>query len=169
MTTTTTPSTTNALSLMMPLRKDADIFALGVALALAHDAINEGLTSAGTVHFARFLLLDTSQPNLAPAKGSKGPFVLSVITEYDGDFDKYLQDFCTRIGLVFDAMLVFVEGGQSLIPVSKNVQAFTDFVKRNDLAQQGLPQGQQGQHGSNTGLYAAYPQSVQDIIAAFAP
>lgn len=117
----------------------------------------------GTVHFARFLFLDTSKPNLQPdlnpASTSQGPFVIGVVTEFDGDFDAYIQDFVNKVGNIFDLLLQFVVGGAALIPVANNVQDFTDFIALNDASQ----------HAPNQGLYQAYPQTVQQIKAKFPP
>ena len=83
--------------------------------------------------------------------------VLAVITEYDGSFQAYIGDFVAQIGQVFDALLQYVVGGQALIPVANNVAAFNAFVAANDASQ----------HQPNGGLYQAYPQTVQQILAAF--
>lgn len=58
---------------------------------------------------------------------------------------------------MFDALLQFVDGGSALVPVKDHVQAFTKFIAANDASQ----------HAPNTGLYAAYPQTVQQVLAAF--
>jgi hypothetical protein len=146
----------NPLSLMMPVIPGTSLETIGKTLEGAQEQLNAALTSVGTVHFARFLLLDTSQANLQPGSAN-GPFIISVITEYDGDFDAYIQDFVNKVGAIFDALLQFVVGGPELLPVANNVQAFTDFIAKNDASQ----------HAPNQGLYAAYPQTVQQILAAF--
>ncbi len=150
----------NALTLIMPLEEGVDLTKLAMTLAGAASEINSALTNIGTVHFARFVLFDASSPNFQPAS-TTGPFRLAVITEYDKDFDDYIQDFVNDIGDVFDALLKFTADGQSLVPVSKNVAAFQAYVAKNDLSQH-LRQGQPT-------LYSAYPQSVQAILAAFPP
>ena len=58
---------------------------------------------------------------------------------------------------MFDALLQYVVGGPELIPVANNVNAFTAFVALNDASQ----------HAPNQGLFQAYPQTVQQILAAF--
>jgi hypothetical protein len=148
----------NPLTLLMPVVPGTDPKAIAATLAKYDAEINTALTSIGTVHYARFLLLDTSVPNLQPGTGT-GPFVLGVITEYDGDFNAYIQDFVAKIGPIFDALLQFTVGGKKVTPVKNNVQAFADYIAANDASQ----------HPGNTGLYNAYPQTVQKIRAAFPP
>lgn len=147
----------NPLTLLMPVAPGIDPKAIGVALVKAHDQLNEALTSIGTVHYARFLLLDRSAPGLQPGAGT-GPFVLAVITEYDGDFKAYIQDFVAKVGPIFDVLLSFTVGGKEVTPVADHISAFIDYARKYDASQQpGAP-----------GLYQAYPQTVQQILAAFA-
>ena len=92
------------LTLLMPVVPGTDPRAIAATLAQYQPQIDTALTNVGTVHYARFVLLDTSSPSLQPGSGT-GPFVLGVITEYDGDFDAYIQDFVDEVGTVFDALL----------------------------------------------------------------
>jgi hypothetical protein len=144
------------LSLFMPVIPGTDPRVIGAAIAGSQAAIDQALESIGTVHYARFLLLDRSTANLQPGGGNQ-ELVIAVITEYDGSFDAYIQAFSNQLGPVFDALLEFVVGGKALIPVKSNLNAFTAFIAENDASQ----------HEPNTGLYAAYPQTVQQILAAF--
>ncbi|MDP2712541.1 MAG: hypothetical protein Q8O56_15100 [Solirubrobacteraceae bacterium] len=154
---------TSPLTLVMALDVDASqLPALQKVVATAQAEINAALTSVGTVHFARVLVLDTSSPNLQFTATPAGPFALAVITEYDGDFARYTQDFVNKIGDVFDMLLKFTVGGSALVPVTDNVAAFTAFVAANDLSQQ--PPNDGGNR-----LYSAYPQTVQQILAKFPP
>lgn len=150
----------NPLTLVMPLEDGVNLNELAKALAGAADTINAALTAIGTVHFARFVLLDASTPNLQLGSAT-GPFKLAVITEYDNDFNSYIQDFVNQIGGVFDALLAFTADGKSLVPVSENVAAFTAYVAKNDASQH-LPPGVNR-------LYSAYNVSVQAILAAYPP
>lgn len=151
----------NPLTLVMALTVTADqLPELQEVVAKAQDEINAALTSVGTVHYARVLVVDTSSPNLQFTATPKGPFALCVITEYDGDFDRYTQDFVNKIGDVFNMLLQFTVGGAAVTPVQQNVAAFTAFVAANDLSQ--LPPND----GANK-LYSAYPQTVQQIWAKF--
>jgi hypothetical protein len=151
----------NPLTLMLPVIPGTSPVTIAETLAKFQPQLDAALASIGTVHFARTLYLDLSQPNLQPNltanPPSQGPFVLSVMTEYDGDFDAYIGDFVAKVGDIFDALLVFVVGGKALIPVKNNVDAFTAFVNKNDVSQ----------HFPNTAMYDAYPQTVQQIVAAF--
>jgi hypothetical protein len=148
----------NPLTLLMPVTPGVDPAAIAAALAKYHDQLQEALTSVGTVHYARFVLLDRSSASLQPSAGSKGPFVLAVITEYDGDFNAYIQDFVDKVGVVFDALLSFTVGGKDVTPVADHIAAFTAYIAKYDLSQQ---------PGAD-GLYQAYAQTVQQILAAFA-
>jgi hypothetical protein len=146
----------NPLTLLMPVAPGVDPAAIAAALAKYHDQTQAALTSVGTVHYARFVLLDRSSPSLQPGAGT-GPFVLGVITEYDGDFVAYIQDFVAKVGTVFDALLAFTVGGKEVTPVADHITAFVDYIRKYDASQQpGAP-----------GLYQAYPQTVQQILAAF--
>ena len=145
------------LTLMMPIIPGTSLTELAGTLAKYQTEIDSALTSIGTVHYARFLLLDRSTANLQPGATPSNEMVLAVITEYDGSFQAYIGDFVAQIGQVFDALLQFVVGGQALIPVANNVAAFDAFVAANDASQ----------HQPNEGLYQAYPQTVQQILAAF--
>jgi hypothetical protein len=145
----------NPLTLLMPLVPNTDPIAIAKVVSTHQDAIDAALTSIGTVHFARFLVLDASVPNLQPSGKSGDTLVLGVITEYDGDFDAYISDFVNKIGFVFDALLPFVVGGSGLVPVAQNLNGFTAFVQKNDAAQ----------NPAEPKLYSAYPFTVQQILA----
>ncbi len=158
---TTTTTNTHPLCLMMPVKPEfLEATKLTAALAEAQKQINAALESVGTVHYARFVLLDTSKPNLKPELFSKGPFVISVITEYDGDFDAYLRAFVVKLGDVFNTMLSFVVGGDALTPVQQHADAFAKFVADNDIELH-------DQNGNGVGMYAAYPYTVNQIKAQF--
>lgn len=120
--------------------------------------LDAALKSIGTVHYARTLLLDVSQPNLQPGMppNLSHNFVLAIITEYDGSFDAYIGDFVAQVGPIFDAMLSFVVGGAAVIPVANNVAAFSAFITANDASQ----------HAPNNSMFSAYPYTVQDILGA---
>lgn len=147
------------LTLMLPVIPGTSLETLAVTLGKSNAELDAALTSIGTVHYARILLLDASTPNLQPnlaAGGAKDSFVIAVITEYDGSFDAYIQDFVSQVGTIFDALLGFVVGGAALIPVASNVAAFEAFIALNDASQH-LP-------NQNT-LYQAYTATVQEILA----
>ncbi len=154
---------TNPLTLMMPVVPNTKLLTIIETLAENQTAIDEALASIGTVHFARFSLLDRSKPNLQPdlsnINATSDTLIIGVITEYDGSFNAYISDFVAQLGDVFNALLAFVVDGDSVTPVQDNLAAFNAFVTENDASQ----------HKPNDTLYAAYPQTVQQILAAFPP
>ena len=149
----------NPLTLLMPIRPGTSLLAIAGALEASQIQTNAALDSIGTVHFARFLLLDRSKPNLLPelsVGAATDTMIIGVVTEYDGSFDAYIGDFVAQLGGVFDTLLSFVEQGAALIPVTNNLAAFKAFITANDASQ----------HVPNNSLYCAYPQTVQQILAA---
>lgn len=158
----------NPLTLLMPLKPGTNPQQVAETLGDQKKTIDDALNGIGTVHYARFLLLDRAAPNLQPT-GPSNQLVLAVITEYDLDFKKYINDFVAQIGGVFDALLGFVVGGDAVTPVANNVEAFMNFVIANDASQHFPNNGQtspvppaQGPGG----LYEAYPgATVQQIKA----
>ena len=144
------------LTLLLPVIPGTSPQTIAGNLDKYNAQLDAALQSIGTVHYSRFLLLDTSTPNLQPSGNSSGPYVIAIITEYDGSFDAYIQDFVTQVGTVFDALLQNVVGGAALIPVANNVAAFEAFIAQNDASQ----------HAPNTALYQAYTATVQQILAS---
>jgi len=151
---TTPPS---PLTLIMPLKPGLNLGELQQLLGQHQDAIDQALGVVGTVHYARFVVFDSSSPNLQPMANSVGPFQLAVITTYDGDFDMYIKDFVKHLGDVFDALLSMTSDGGSLVPVKDNVPGFIAWVAGNDASQQ--------PPNSLLSQYAAYPCTVQTILA----
>lgn len=147
------------LTLIMPVIPGTNLQTVAATLAQYSGQLDAALNAIGTVHYARTLLFDTSSPNLQPTGGANATYALAIITEFDGDFDKYIADFVTKVGPIFDALLQFVVGGPAVIPVANNVAAFGAFIKANDLSQ--TP--------GNTGMYQAYGFTVQAIIANVPP
>jgi hypothetical protein len=145
------------LTLLMPIIPGTSLAALAGTLAKYQSDIDQALTSIGTVHYARFLLLDRSVANLQPGAAPSNELVLAVITEFDGSFQAYIGDFVAQIGDVFNALLQFVVGGSAVTPVQNNIAAFSAFVSANDASE----------HQPNEGLFQAYPQTVQQILGAF--
>ena len=146
----------NALTLILPLRHDVDLQQLGGLVEMSRPTIEDALTKIGTVHNARFVVFDGSTPNLQP--GPTGPYKLAVITTYDSDFDTYIQDFVNHIGPIFDALMSITEDGQHLVPVGQNLEAFTEYVSRNDASR--------NKPNSDFQPYSAYPCTVQQVLAA---
>jgi hypothetical protein len=147
----------NPLTFIMPLAADADVKTLLEDLGAQQQQIDEALAEVGTVHFARFVLFDCGAPNLLPTADSEGPFCLSVITDYDGDFDVYIQAFVNILGPIFDMLLSFSANGKDLIPVKDHVTEFEAYITSNDASQQ--------PPNNAFSLYSAYPYTVQQILA----
>jgi hypothetical protein len=146
---------------MMPVLPNTKLLTIVETLAANQGPIDKALADIGTVHFARFLLLDRSkanlQPDMANINDTSDTLIIGVVTDYDGDFDAYISDFVAQLGDVFNALLAFVIGGSDVTPVQDNLAAFQAFIATNDASQ----------HQPNDTLYAAYPQTVQQIWAAF--
>lgn len=145
-----------ALTLLMPVISGTSVATLGTLIQQNLPAIDQALGNIGTVHYARFLVLDTTTANLQPTGPTDANnLVLAVITEYDGSFDTYISDFVNQLGPVFNALLQYVQGGSALIPVANNLAAFTAFIAKNDYSQMpGAP-----------AMYGAYSYTVQQILA----
>ena len=110
------------MNLIMPLKIKSPIGRAEAALAIAQnkDAIFAGLNNVGTVHFARFVIVDDN---------------ICMFSVYDGDFTNYIRDFIATIGSVFDAVVELVEGGEDVLPSEENVEKFIDWVHAHDLYQ----------------------------------
>ena len=79
---------------------------------------------------------------------------IGFFTVYDGDIEKYFQDFAEKTSTVFDALFPHVVGAPPT-PVAKNAQAFYQWGLDNNYPA--------------IGFYSAYPGlSVQDIRALLA-
>ena len=109
------------MNLVMPL---ADQTAVGRAQAVQAVAANidelfTGLSNVGTVHFARFDLIDGN---------------LCMFSVFDGDFRAYIRDFITVFGSVFDALLGLVEDPPPA-PCAQHPEAFIDWIHRHDSFQ----------------------------------
>src|SRR5216684_1407746 len=82
------------MNLIMPLKREnkSPIGRAKAALAIAEnkDQIFAGLDNVGTVHFARFVIVNDN---------------ICMFSVYDGDFSNYIRDFIATIGGVFDAVV----------------------------------------------------------------
>jgi hypothetical protein len=145
------------LTLLLPVIPGIDPSTLGAKLQQVQPLLNEALGTIGTVHFARFLFLDTSTPNLQIGANPNASYVIGVVTEYDGSFEAYIGDFVAKVGPIFDQLLAVVVGGQALIPVANNVAAFQAFIALNDASQHAP---------NNEPMYQAYTATVQQILAS---
>src|SRR5664279_77651 len=110
------------MNLIMPLKDKSAIGRALAALAIAQnkDEIYAGLDNVGTVHFARFVIVDNN---------------ICMFSVYDGDFANYIRDFIATIGSVFDAVVELVEEGDKVIPSESNIEKFIDWVHDHDMYQ----------------------------------
>ena len=94
----------------------------------------------GTLHVAHFVPFENNH--------------IGFFTVYDGDMEKYFQDFADKNSYVFDTLFPHVIGAPPT-PVAKNAQAFYQWGVDNNYPA--------------IGFYSAYPGlSVQDIKALLA-
>lgn len=109
------------MNLVMPLAHDdpATVATLVNYMRLNADNLYAGLDVVGTVHFARFDVIDGN---------------LTMVSVYDGDFETYIRDFIVAIGDVFDELMTFVEDPPPT-PVGEHPSAFVDWVNARDLFQ----------------------------------
>jgi hypothetical protein len=78
-----------------------------------------GLDNVGTIHFARFDIVDGN---------------LCMFSVYDGDFAAYIRDFVSSIGNVFDDIVRQVKDPPRL-PVREHVDEFIEWVRARDAFQ----------------------------------
>jgi hypothetical protein len=109
------------MNLVMPLRFPQVVFRAEFAkmLFLAVDGLYAGLNNVGTVHFARFDIIEGN---------------LCMFSIFDGDFNGYIRDFIGAIGEAFDQIMGFVEDPPTL-PCGENVDEFVEWVRRHDSLQ----------------------------------
>src|SRR5438067_6904103 len=81
----------NTLTLVLTIKSPADYEALTALLPLVKGQMDNAFHTINTVHFARVVFLDNNTK-------------VAVITEFDGDFGMYVQDFAEALGPVFDAL-----------------------------------------------------------------
>ena len=111
----------HTLCLVLTLKSPADYDALVAILPVVKGQVDNGFAQVKTVHFARVVFLDDNTK-------------VAVITEYDGDFDKYVQDFAQTVGPVFDTLFEHtVEAPPLPVEDPQNQQAFIDFSKKYNI------------------------------------
>src|ERR1700733_6103492 len=110
------------MNLVMPLKNKSAAGRAMAALAIAQnkDEIYAGLDNLGTVHFARFVIVDNN---------------ICMMSVYDGDFTNYIRDFIATIGSVFDAVVSLVEGGEAVIPSERNFEKLIAGVHPHKMHQ----------------------------------
>ena len=137
-----TGSTTQG-TLMTYIAFKSRVQAFGVKLvagALVGDKGHKASDSIGTLHVAHWVPFEHNH--------------IGFFTVFDGDMEKYFQDFADKTAFVFNALFPRVAGGPPT-PVEKNAQAFYHWGLENNYPA--------------IGFYSAYPGlSVQDIKALLA-
>ena len=102
------------------------------------------------MHFARLLVIDDQY--------------IQVLTEFDGDKRVYTDFFLSALPEVFRAVFELVEGAPPWEQL-KNPDRFYEFASHANLRALGTSEGD-----PEAGyLFVAYPQTVQQILAKFAP
>lgn len=115
----------------------------------------------GFVHFARFVFF-----KLGEAEHEKEYF--AIITTYDFDFEDYMNVFIDELGVVFDNMLVHIDGAPPL-PVHQYRQEFIDYVRKidytnPDIIRNGQDPRKRVPDKDVAFFYSAYPNlSVQHV------
>ena len=111
-----------------------------LAAALVGEKGHKAADSIGTLHVAHFVPFEHNH--------------IGFFTVFDGDMEKYFQDFADKTSFTFNALFPRVVGGPPT-PVEKNAQAFYQWGVDNNYPA--------------IGFYSAYPGlSVQDIRALLA-
>ena len=108
--------------------------------ALLSEKANKASDSLGTLHLSHFVQFEGNR--------------VGFFTVFDGDFEKYIQDFADKTSFTFDALFPNIIGGAPT-PVARNVQGFIQWARENNYPA--------------IGFYSAYPGlSVLDIRALLA-
>lgn len=109
------------MNLVMPLKDKTAVGRARAALAIASslDEIYAGLDNVGTVHVARFSIVENN---------------ILMFSFYDGDFHTYIRDFIVTLGHAFNAVVELVEDTPPL-PCWEHVDAFIDWVHAHDALQ----------------------------------
>ena len=111
-----------------------------VAGALVGKKSDKASDSIGTLHVAHFVPFEHNH--------------IGFFTVFDGDMEKYFQDFADKGAYIFDTLFPHVEGAPPT-PVGKNARAFYQWGLDNNYPP--------------IGFYSAYPGlSVQDVKALLA-
>jgi len=114
--------TQTPLNLVMPIKAGQGpalrAMLTGVS-ARADQPVKRALTGLGNVHHAQFVLLENDTR-------------LGVLTWYDGLFDDYIVSFVEHIGGIFNAILQYIEGADTLVPVELHRDAFLAFIATHD-------------------------------------
>lgn len=116
-----TDNVMRTMNLVMPL-KDKTAKGRAQAAFVVGSSLSEiysGLDNVGTVHMARFTIVDNN---------------LLMFSFYDGDFHTYIRDFILTLGHAFDGVVSLVEDPPPL-PCWQHVDEFIEWVHRRDALQ----------------------------------
>ncbi len=131
----------NTLLTYMAFKSRLQGFALKtVGRTLLKDKATKASDSLGTLHLSHFVSFENNHAGF--------------FTVYDGDFEKYIQDFADKTSFTFNALFPNIVGGPPT-PVEKNARAFIQWAAENNYPP--------------IGFYSGYPGlSVLDIRALLA-
>ncbi len=134
------PNVQRPMTLVLPLAdpSHAGILALGRnVFQNAGGRLGFSLDHGGTVHFARFVIVDGN---------------LLMVSSYDGDFADYIQMFIHTIGDIFEAIMSYVVD-PAPTPIQDHPGEFVDWIERHNR--------------EPIGFYSGYPNfTVQQVRAA---
>jgi hypothetical protein len=116
-----TDNVMRTMNLVMPLKNKTAIGRAEAALVVGSslDEIYSGLDNVGTVHMARFTIVDNN---------------LLMFSFYDGDFRAYIRDFIVTLGHGFDAIVALIEDPPPQ-PCWQHVDEFIEWVHEHDAFQ----------------------------------
>jgi hypothetical protein len=106
------------LSLVLPVKSPGHLAAATQLIAQWLPEFCRAADAMATVHFARFVPLGTA--------------ALALVSEYDGGFDRHIQDLAAHLGPMFDQVLENVADPPPA-PVQKNLPAFVDWVSAHNV------------------------------------
>jgi hypothetical protein len=109
------------MNLVMPLKRHSleSRGLMTMALVQATDEVLTGLNNIGTVHFARFDIVDGN---------------LCMFSVFDGELTAYVRDFVATIGNAFDRIFKHLKDPPPY-PVRLNVEEFVAWVQAHDAFQ----------------------------------
>ncbi|MES2110538.1 MAG: hypothetical protein V4577_17400 [Bacteroidota bacterium] len=145
----------NPLTLYIPILQTADAQATAQAVYqnFNNPTTKANLDSMAIVHYARVALV--------PNTNSPGILGVLVITEFDGNMNSYLQAFWDEPGggiknAFITLATIALDPPPGFDPNNITYTMFSNFIMSNNLSEP-------------ADLYYAYPQSVEQITAAFPP
>lgn len=138
---------TNPLTLYVPIKQDV---ASQATAQFVHDnfvaSVKAGLDSSEIVHYARVSLI--------PNASGEGIYAIMLMTEFDGPMNPYLKFFWDNKGTQTAFTTIANIALNPPNPPVSDLTGFENFINDNNLN----PAGD---------MYAAYPQTVKEIVKAF--